>query len=53
MNDSQLADEKADLIHKMIRGGRRGGNPDQDEFGGDNKKVRLHDHRFDWSFPQP
>jgi len=53
MNDSQLADEKADLIHKMIKGGRAGGKPDEDAYGGDNKKERLHDHRFDWSFPQP
>jgi len=53
MNDSQLADEKAALIHKMIKGGRTGGKPDEDAYGGDNKKVRLHDQRFDWSFPQP
>jgi hypothetical protein len=53
MNDSQLADEKNALIHSLIKGGRAGGKADEDEFGGDNKKVRLHDHRFDWSFPQP
>jgi hypothetical protein len=53
MDDSQLADEKAKLIDRMIRSGRAGGKPDEDAYGGDNKKVRLHDHRFDWSFPQP
>jgi hypothetical protein len=53
MNDSQLADEKAHLIHEMIKGGRAGGTASEDQYGGDNKKVRLHDHRFDWSFPQP
>jgi hypothetical protein len=53
MNDSQLADEKAKLIDRMIKSGRAGGKPDEDAYGGDNKKVRLHDHRFDWSFPQP
>jgi hypothetical protein len=53
MNDSQLADEKAELIHMMIRSGRRGGRGDEDEFGGDNRRQRLHDHRFDWSFTQP
>jgi hypothetical protein len=52
MNDSQLATEKSDLIHSLIRGGRRGGRADEDDYGGDNKRVRLHDHRFDWSFPQ-
>ncbi len=51
MNDAQLATEKADLIHMMIRSGRRGGPADADEFGGDNKAQRLHDHRFDWSYP--
>jgi hypothetical protein len=53
MSDSQLADEKAKLIDKMIKSGRTGGKADEDAYGGDNKKVRLHDHRFDWSFPQP
>jgi len=53
MNDSQIADEKAHLIDRLIKGGRAGGAASEDEFGSDNKKVRLHDHRFDWSFPQP
>jgi hypothetical protein len=53
MNATQLATEQADLIHKMIRGGRHGGLATEDEFGGDNKAQRLHDHRFDWSFRQP
>jgi hypothetical protein len=53
MNDSQLADEKAGLIHELIKGGRAGGAASEDQYGGDNKKLRLHDHRFDWSFPQP
>jgi hypothetical protein len=53
MNDGQLADEKAHLIDTLIKGGRAGGAASEDEFGGDNKKVRQHDHRFDWSFPQP
>jgi hypothetical protein len=53
MDDTQLATEKADLIHKMIVSGRRGGSPTEDEFGGDNKAQRLHDDRFDWTYPRP
>jgi hypothetical protein len=53
MDDGQLEDDKADLIHMMKIGGRPGGKPNEDDYGGDNKKVRLHDHRFGWSFPQP
>lgn len=53
MSDIQLADEKAALIRRMIRGGRTGGGADEDDYGGDNKQVRVHDHRFDWSFPPP
>ncbi len=52
MNSDQLAKEKADVIHSMIVGGRSGGRANEDQYGGDNKRVRLHDHRFDWSFPQ-
>jgi hypothetical protein len=38
----------------MIVRGRKGHSPTEDEFGGDNKKQRLHDHRFDWTFsPAP
>lgn len=50
MDDTQLATEKANLIHAMIKSGRKGGRTDEDEFGGDNKEQRLHDHRFDWSY---
>ena len=50
MNAAQLADEKAQLIHELVKGGRVGGKPDQDEYGGDNKKKRLYDHRFDWTY---
>jgi hypothetical protein len=53
MNASQLDTEKAKVIDQNIKGGRKGHSPTEDEFGGDNKKVRLHDHRFDWSFPPP
>jgi hypothetical protein len=53
MSDSQIADEKAHLIHTMIKSGRHGGSATEDEYGGDNKKQRLYDHRFDWSYPQP
>jgi hypothetical protein len=46
--------EKKRLIAMMIRDGRPGdgatpGHP-LDEFGSDNKQVRVHDHRFDWHF---
>jgi hypothetical protein len=53
MNADQLANEKAQLIHMMIVSGRRGGSKDEDQYGGDNKKQRLYDHRFDWSYPRP
>ncbi|MFZ0956813.1 MAG: hypothetical protein WAN60_10755, partial [Candidatus Sulfotelmatobacter sp.] len=53
MNADQLANEKAQVIHMMIRSGRRGGAANEDEYGGDNKKQRLYDHRFDWSYPGP
>lgn len=53
MSADQLKTEKANLIHRMIIGGRKGHSPTEDEFGGDNKKERLHDHRFDWSFTPP
>jgi hypothetical protein len=53
MDPAQLADEKAHLIHTLIRSGRHGGAATEDQYGGDNKKQRLYDHRFDWSFPQP
>ncbi|HXL85618.1 MAG TPA: hypothetical protein VN927_00310, partial [Gemmatimonadaceae bacterium] len=53
MNDSELAAEKADVIHRNIKSGRVGGRASADEFGGDNKKARLHDDRFDWNYPQP
>jgi hypothetical protein len=50
MTAAQIDAEKADLIHRLIVGGRRGGPADADEYGGDNKAQRLHDHRFDWTF---
>jgi hypothetical protein len=54
MNATQLADEKAKLIHMMIASGRTGGSPTEDQYGGDNKAQRLHDNRFDWSYrPSP
>jgi hypothetical protein len=53
MTPAQLATEKADLIHRMIRGGRQGHSPNEDQYGGDNRQRRIHDHRFDWTFPQP
>ncbi|ACK50067.1 hypothetical protein Msil_1098 [Methylocella silvestris BL2] len=54
MTPDQLQKEKADLIHRLIVGGRKGHSPTEDQYGGDNKKQRLHDHRFDWSFtPAP
>jgi hypothetical protein len=53
MTPDQLAAEKARLIQRMIRGGRKGHNPKEDEFGGDNKQQRVHDHLFDWTYDQP
>lgn len=53
MNAAQLADEKARVIHMMIVSGRRGGSKDEDQYGGDNKKQRLYDQRFDWSSAPP
>jgi hypothetical protein len=53
MSDAQVADEKAKVIHMMIKSGRRGGPATDDEYAGDNKKQRLYDHRFDWSYPGP
>jgi len=53
MNTVQLADEKAHLIHTLVKGGRTGGSPTEDQYAGDNKKQRLYDHRFDWSYRQP
>jgi len=53
MSDDQLAEEKANLIHMMIKSGRKGGSPTEDEYGGDNKKERVYEQRFDWSYPSP
>lgn len=53
MSDDQLASEKANLIHMMIKTGRKGGSAKEDEYAGDNKKERLYEHRFDWSYPGP
>jgi hypothetical protein len=54
MNAAQLQAEKQRLIAMMIRSGRRGALEGHghhlDEYGSDNKRVRLHDHRFDWQF---
>jgi hypothetical protein len=52
MNPAQLASEKADVIHLCIVGGRHGHDENEDAFGGDNKARRVHDNRFDWTFPQ-
>jgi len=53
MDAAQLADEKAKLIHEMVKGGRAGGSANQDQYGGDNKQQRLYDHRFDWTYRPP
>lgn len=53
MNAAQLADEKAKVIHVMIKSGRKGGSAKEDEYAGDNKKERLYEHRFDWSYSHP
>jgi hypothetical protein len=53
MSPGQLAVEKAKLIRMMIKSGRTGKSPSEDQFGGDNKERRVKDHRFDWTFPQP
>jgi hypothetical protein len=52
MSDDQLAAEKAKLIARMIRGGRKGHGATEDEYSGDNKQQRVKDHRFDWTFVQ-
>jgi len=54
MNAAALQAEKQRIIAMMIRSGRPGahatpGHP-LDEYGSDNRVVRLHDHRFDWQF---
>ena len=53
MTPDQLATAKAELIQRMIRSGRKGHSGKEDEFGGDNKQQRIHDHRFNWTFTQP
>ena len=53
MSPGELADEKKKLIKKMIKSGRTGGSPKDDQFGGDNKEQRIKDNRFDWTFAQP
>jgi hypothetical protein len=52
MNDQQFAAEKAKLMGRCERGGRPGGPADVDEYGGDNKRVRERNDRFNWSFTQ-
>ncbi|WP_395665944.1 hypothetical protein [Methylocella sp.] len=52
MSPDQLAAEKQAVIRAMIAGGRAGHSATEDEFGGDNKRARIRDGRFDWSFPQ-
>ena len=54
MNAADFEKEKARLIAMMIRSGRPGEaetkKHELDEFGSDNKKQRIKDHRFDWTF---
>ena len=54
MNAVQFEAEKQRVIAMMIRSGRPGeraipGHP-LDEYGSDNKAIRVHDRRFDWRF---
>jgi len=53
MTPDQLAAAKTELIRRMIRSGRKGHSGKEDQFGGDNKQQRIHDHRFNWTFTQP
>ena len=54
MNAAQFEAEKQRVIAMMIRSGRPGDRPSDnhplDEYGSDNRQVRLRDHRFDWHF---
>lgn len=50
MNPAQFAEEKRRLIAMMIRSGRPGDPHPLDEYGGDNRRIRVRDHRFDWQF---
>lgn len=52
MTPDQITTEKAAVIRAMIAGGRTGHSASEDEFGGDNKRARIHAHRFDWTFTQ-
>ena len=52
MTPDQLATAKSELIQRLVRSGRKGHSAKEDEFGGDNKQQRIHDHRFNWTFTQ-
>jgi hypothetical protein len=54
MDAAAFQAEKQRVIAMMIRSGRPGdsatpGHP-LDEYGSDNKQIRVHDDRFDWHF---
>ena len=57
MDATAFAAEKRRLIAMMIRSGRHGDTPSRrhplDEFDSDNKRLRVHDHFFDWQSVSP